>query len=121
MSSTVDEFFTKFQDPARSTLNQLRDIVDRAAPDAHIALKWGSSAWILASGTIRFIVGGFKQHVNIVFTPSIRKVFDVEPVPVQTGKGSVQLPSARTIDHQRIERMIAYRNREHEQDGVLWR
>jgi len=120
MSSTVDEFFAKFQDPARSTLNQLRDIADRAAPDAHTALKWGSPAWIHASGTILFIIDGFKQHANIVFTPSTREAFDAELAHVQTGKGSVKLPYTQAVDRPLLERMIAYRIREHEQDGVLW-
>lgn len=39
MTNTVDEFFTKFEDPDRNFLRQLRDIADRTAPDAHTALK----------------------------------------------------------------------------------
>src|SRR5690625_7747902 len=97
MSSTVDEFFATFQDPARSTLKQLRDIADRAAPDAHTALKWGSPAWIHASGTILYITVGFKRHANIVFSPSTRDAFDAELAHVQTGKGSVKLPYTQAV------------------------
>ena len=118
--TTVDEFFEQSQDPARSTLNQLRAIADRAAPNTHTALKWGSPAWIHASGTILFIVDGFKHHANVVFTPSTRQAFDEELATFQTGKGSVKIPYTETVPRHLLQRMMAYRIREHEQDGVLW-
>lgn len=117
---TVDEFFAQFDDPARSFMLHLREIADQAAPETHTELKWGSPAWIHASGTILFIVDGFKRHANVVFTPSTREAFDEDLVNVQTGKGSVKLPYAETVDRTLLERMIAYRIREYEQDGVLW-
>ena len=118
--TTVDEFFDQFHDPARSTLNQLRAVADRAAPNTHTALKWGSPAWIHASGTILFIVDGFKRHANVVFTPSTRDAFDEELATFQTGKGSVKIPYTETVPRDLLHRMVAYRIREHEQDGILW-
>lgn len=118
--NTVDEFFDQFEDPARSTLDHLRDIADRAAPKAHTALKWGSPAWIHASGTILFIIDGFKHHANVVFTPSTRQAFNTELANFHTGKGSIRIPYGDTIDRVLLERMIAYRIHEHEHDGVLW-
>ena len=118
--TTVEEFFAQFTDPASSVLQQLRDIANQAAPETHTDLKWGSPAWIHRSGTILFIIDGFKDHANIVFTPSTREAFDDALVNLHTGKGSVRLPYTDPIDRQLLERMIAYRIREHEQDGVLW-
>lgn len=118
--TTVDEFFEQFHGPARSTLNQLRAVADQAAPDTYTALKWGSPAWIHASGTILFIVDGFKHHANVVFTPSTRQAFDDELATFQTGKGSVKIPYTEAVPRRLLQRMVAYRIREHEQDGILW-
>lgn len=117
---TVDEFFAQYQGPARALLDELRGIADRAAPDTTTQLKWGSPAWIHTSGTILFVIDGFTHHANIVFTPSTREAFDKELASMQTGKGSIKLPYDKPVDRDLLERMIAYRIREHEQDGVLW-
>lgn len=119
---TVEEYLEGFTGPARELLEQLRALAREAVPAASEAIKWGSPAWVHSSGTILFVVSGHAKHANIVFTPSTREAFDadLDLAGFATGKGSVKLPYGRPIPGDLLRRMIAFRVREHEDDGVLW-
>ncbi|MBC9713691.1 DUF1801 domain-containing protein [Streptomyces sp. TRM66268-LWL] len=118
--TTVDEYLEGFAGPGRALLEQLRALAHRAAPDASEEVKWGHPAWVHPSGTILFAMSGHKEHANFVFTPSTREAFDAELVPYATGKGSIKLPYGQPVPAELLGRMIAYRVREHEVDGVKW-
>ncbi|NGO80252.1 DUF1801 domain-containing protein [Streptomyces sp. YC504] len=118
--TTVDEYLEDFAGPGRELLDQVCALARAAVPDATGAIKWGHPAWVHPSGTILFALSGHKQHANVVFTPSTREAFDAELTPFETGKGSVKLPYGEPVPAELLGRMMAYRVREHEVDGVKW-
>lgn len=101
-------------------VKQLRALASEAAPDASEAIKWGHPAWVHPSGRILFMISGHTKHANFTFTPSTREAFDADLAGFATGKGSVKLPYAQPVPGDLLRRMIAFRVREHEEDGVLW-
>lgn len=117
---TVDEYIDGFTGQRRELLDQLRDLAHDAAPLASESIKWGSPAWVHPSGTILFMVSGHAKHANFAFTPSTREAFDAELADWATGKGTVKLPYGQPVPSALLRRMIAFRVREHEDDGVLW-
>ncbi|MEV8319356.1 DUF1801 domain-containing protein [Streptomyces sp. NPDC059900] len=118
---TIDAYIEEFPGPARELLEQLHALVREAVPDAHEAIKWGHPAWLhSSSGTILFVISGHAKHTNFAFTPSTREAFDAELSGLETGKGTVKLPYGSLVPEDLLRRMIAYRVREHEDDGVLW-
>ncbi|MFM9696049.1 iron chaperone [Streptomyces europaeiscabiei] len=117
---TIDEYIEGFAGQSREVLEQVRALARDAVPAASEAIKWGHPAWVHPSGTILFMVSGHAKHANIVFTPSAREAFDAALAGFATGKGSVQLPYGRPVPGDLLRRMIAFRIREHEDDGVLW-
>lgn len=117
---TIDEYIEGFAGRSREVLEQVRALARDAVPAASEAIKWGHPAWVHPSGTILFMVSGHAKHANIVFTPSTRQAFDAALAGFTTGKGSVQLPYGRPVPGDLLRRMIAFRIREHEDDGVLW-
>jgi len=66
------------------------------------------------------MVSGHKAHASVAFTPSARHAFDDELTAYGTGKGSVKLPYETPVPTELLTRMIHYRTREHEVDGVTW-
>jgi uncharacterized protein YdhG (YjbR/CyaY superfamily) len=66
------------------------------------------------------MVNGYTKHANVVFTPSTRAAFTADLADFATGKGSVKLPYGRPVPGDLLRRMIAYRVREHEVEGVRW-
>ncbi|MGD6747269.1 iron chaperone [Streptomyces sp. BH106] len=119
-AETTDEYIEGFDDQGRELLEQVRALAHKAVPEAAEAIKWGSPAWIHPSGTILFMVNGYTKHANVVFTPSTRAAFDADLADFTTGKGSVKLPYGRPVPGDLLGRMIAYRVREHEVEGVRW-
>lgn len=118
--TTVDEYIDRLSPPARERVSELRALARAAAPEATETLKWGAPAYVHRSGVILFVVSGHKAHANVVFTPTTRQAFDDELTEYETGKGSVKLPYDGTVPTDLLTRMIHYRTREHEVDGVKW-
>jgi uncharacterized protein YdhG (YjbR/CyaY superfamily) len=117
---TIDEYIAGFTGPARDVLDQLCTLARDAVPTAGEAIKWGAPAWVHPSGTILFMISGHAKHANFAFTPSTREAFDDDLTDFDTGKGTVKLPYGQSVPVDLLRRMIAFRVREHEDDGVLW-
>lgn len=117
---TIDEYLGAFTGQSRDLLERLRALAIEAAPEANEAIKWGYPAWVHPSGTILFMVSGHAKHANVTFTPSTREAFDADLADFVTGKGSVKLPYGQPLPDDLLRRMIVFRVREHQDDGVLW-
>ena len=118
--TTIDEYLDGLEDPARTLIARLRALVQEALPAATEAVKWGSPAHLHPSGTILLVYSAHKDHANFVVTPSTREAFDRELEGFATGKGRVALPYGKEIPEDLLRRMIAYRLREHAEEGVGW-
>lgn len=66
------------------------------------------------------MVSGHAKYVSVAFTPSTRAKFDAELADRDTGKSTIKLPQGRPAPVGLLKRMIAFRVREYEKDGVLW-
>lgn len=117
---TVEEYLQGFSGESRELLEQLRSLANEAAATAGEAIRWGYPAWVHPSGTILFMLSGHAKHANVTFTPSTKEAFAAELTGFTTGKGSVQLPYGQAVPTELLRRMIMFRVREHEDDGVLW-
>jgi uncharacterized protein YdhG (YjbR/CyaY superfamily) len=118
--ASVDDYIDALPPVAREHLNELRTLSREAAPNANEAIKWGYPAYVHAKGVILFMFSGHKNHVSVAFTPSTRTAFDDELTRYETGKGTVSLPYGDPVPSDLLRRMIAYRIREFENDGVKW-
>lgn len=118
--TTIDEYIAALDDPARSRMKELCALARDAVPEAGEALKWGVPAFLHPHGTILFVCSAHRQHANFTVTPSSRTAFAGELTSFETGKGSVKLPYAAPVPTELLRRMIAYRVREFEVDGVNW-
>lgn len=117
---TVDAYLEALTEQGRDLLEQVRALARETVPEASEAVKWGHPAWVHPSGTILFVFNGHARHANVVFTPSTREAFGDELAGFTTGKGSVRLPYGQPVPGGLLGRMMAFRVREHEDDGVLW-
>lgn len=119
-AQTVDEYLDSLEDPARSRLQELRSLCQECIPEASEAIKWGSPAYVHPSGTILLILDFFKNHSNVVFTPSTKDAFEQDLVGLDSGKGSVKLPYDKPVPIVLLRKMIKYRVHEHVEHGVKW-
>ncbi|MGW8379876.1 DUF1801 domain-containing protein [Streptomyces sp. ODS28] len=118
---TIDEYVAALPEPGRAIVEEVRELAREVVPGASEAIKWGNAAWVHSSGTILFAASAHTHHANVVFTPSTREAFDAELAGFTTGKGSVRIPYGEDVPGDLLRRMMAFRVREHEVDGVLWK
>lgn len=65
LGAPVDGFFARQPPALRPILDELRRLVDDAAPDAESSIKWGMPFYALGGNTV-CALAGFKAHVNLI-------------------------------------------------------
>ncbi len=61
----IDAFFVKHAPHLRVILEELRRLVEEAAPDATASIKWGMPNFAIGR-TMMCALAGFKSHVNLI-------------------------------------------------------
>jgi hypothetical protein len=65
LGAPVEGFLVRQPAPLRAILDELRRLVDEAAPEATSALKWGMPFYQVG-GNVLCALAGFKAHVNLI-------------------------------------------------------
>jgi uncharacterized protein YdhG (YjbR/CyaY superfamily) len=115
---TVSEYIRTAPKEARAKLRELRSILNKAAPKATEAIKWGSP--VFEEGRILFAYAAFKAHINFMPTPSAMKPFAKDLAKYKTGKGSIQLPYDKPIPKALIRKIAIFRVKELREKDVKW-
>ncbi len=118
--TTVDEYINGFSGDKKTRLLELRKIVQASLPNTQEAIKWGDPAVLDQDGMILASYGAFKNHMNLVVTPSTKQAFEPRLTEYTTGKGSVQLPYDKPLPADLIKEILAYRLNEYRTSGVKW-
>jgi hypothetical protein len=63
----IEGFFAKQPAHLRAILDELRKLVEEAAPDADSSLKWGMPFYTVG-GTMMCALGAHKSHVNLILS-----------------------------------------------------
>lgn len=115
---TIDDYIHTFPEEVRERLENVRQTIRKAVPEAQEALKWSRPAFV--GETILVMFGGFKNHIGFYTTPSSLEVFEDELSDYKTGKGSVQFPHNEPLPTELITKMTEYRDWELREKGVNW-
>lgn len=118
--TTITEYIDTFPVEKRSKLEELRKIIQAALPNTLEAIKWGNPAITDNDGMILVVFAGFKNHINLVATPSTKLALETDLVHYKTGKGSVQFSYEKPLPKQLIEKIVSYRAKEYREQGVKW-
>ena len=117
---TIDAYLEELTGPGHRLLQQLRALCRSAAPHGIEQIKWGHPAYVHPDGVILFMFSAHKAHASFAVTPTTREAFADELGTFRTGKGTVALPYDAPLPGDLLRRMIRFRTREYEADGVKW-
>ncbi|HVZ71157.1 MAG TPA: DUF1801 domain-containing protein [Polyangia bacterium] len=67
LGAPIDGFFAKQPPALRAVLEELRALVEAAAPDATSSIKWGMPFYTLGRGMM-CALGAHKSHVNLILS-----------------------------------------------------
>ena len=107
---TIDEYISMFPDDVRTILNQVRQTIREAAPEAQETINYQMPTFTLNGNLVYF--AGFKNHIGFYPTPTGIEAFKDELSAYKGAKGSVQFPLDQPMPLSLIRRIVEYRVKE---------
>jgi len=106
--STITAYIASFSKETQEILEQVRETIQKAAPDATEAIKYAIPTFML-NGKNLVHFAGFKNHIGFYATPTGHEAFQEELSRYKQGKGSVQFPMDEPIPLELISRIVQFR------------
>jgi len=107
---TIDEYINTFPKDVRNILNELRQTIKEAAPEAEETINYQIPTFTLHGNLVHF--AAFKNHIGFYPTPTGMEAFKKELSPYKGAKGSVQFPIDQPLPLPLIRRIVEYRVKE---------
>ncbi|NJX14096.1 iron chaperone [Tamlana crocina] len=112
---TIDDYIANQPKAAQNVLNELRQIIKEAAPDAVEVLNYKVPTFTLVPGGKRdqqIMMAGYAKFVGFYPFPTTMAAFSSELKAYKQGKGSVQFPLDKPLPKELIIRMVKFRREE---------
>jgi uncharacterized protein YdhG (YjbR/CyaY superfamily) len=107
---TMDEYINTFPKDVRRILNELRQTIKEAAPDAEETISYQMPTFTLNGNLVHF--AAFPNHIGFYPTPSGMEAFEKELSGYKSAKGSVQFPIHEPLPLPLIRRIVEFRVKE---------
>jgi uncharacterized protein YdhG (YjbR/CyaY superfamily) len=107
---TIDEYIAMFPEDVRTILNELRQTIRDAAPEAQETINYQIPTFTLNGNLVHF--AAFPNHIGFYPTPSGMEAFKKELSGYKGAKGSVQFPINEPLPLPLIRRIVEYRVKE---------
>jgi uncharacterized protein YdhG (YjbR/CyaY superfamily) len=104
---TIDEYIAAFPEADRMLLEQLRQTIHAAAPDAQEAISYQMPTFKLNGNLVHF--AAFKQHIGFYPAPSGIEAFTQDLKPYVQSKGAVRFPKNQPLPLDLVTRIVAFR------------
>jgi uncharacterized protein YdhG (YjbR/CyaY superfamily) len=107
---TIDEYIGTFPEDVQHILNELRQTIKEAAPEAQETINYQIPTFTLNGNLVHF--AAFEKHIGFYPTPSGMEAFKQELSRYKGAKGSVQFPIDEPLPLPLIRRIVKYRVKE---------
>ena len=114
---TVDEYIETFPADVQRILEEMRQTIRNAAPEAVESISYQMPTYKLHGRNLVHFAA-FKNHIGFYPIPSGIEAFTKELSPYKQGKGSVQFPLGRPIPFGLVRRIVEYRVKESSEGGT---
>lgn len=104
---TVEEYLGHFPPATQKLLEEVRDTIKRAAPQAAETISYNMPAFMFHGMLVYYAAYG--EHIGFYPTPSGIEAFKNELSSYKSAKGSVQFPLGKPMPLELIARMVRYR------------
>lgn len=105
--STIDEYISQLPESVQALMQQVRNTIREAAPDAQETIKYGMPTFTYHGNLVYF--AAFKNHIGFYATPTGHDAFKDELAGYKQGKGSVQFPLDKPLPLDLIRRIVQFR------------
>ena len=105
--NSIDEYIATFPEEIRTILQETREIIKAAAPDAEEKISYQMPTFALKGNLVHF--AAFKHHIGFYPTPSGIEAFKEEIARYQGAKGSIRFPLDEPMPLDLITRIVNMR------------
>lgn len=105
----IDAYIGSFSPDVQKILKRIRAAIRKAAPKAVESISYQIPTYKL-DGKVLIYFAGFARHVSVYPAPREAKEFKKELAAYKGGKGTVQFPLDKPIDHDLITRIVKFRS-----------
>ena len=109
---TIDEYIKTFPKDVQQILENIRQTIRKAAPEAVEAISYQMPTFKLNGNLVHF--AAFKSHIGFYPTPSGTAQFEKQLSPYKGGKGSVRFPLDEPIPYDLVRKIVVFRVKEHQ-------
>ncbi|MCW4028592.1 MAG: DUF1801 domain-containing protein [Candidatus Bathyarchaeota archaeon] len=107
---TIDEYIAAYPKNIQTILEQLREAIKEAAPEAQETISYQMPAFKQDHVLVWF--AAFKNHIGFFPTANTIEVFKKRLAPYQTSKGTVRFPLEEPIPFELVKDMVRFRVKE---------
>jgi uncharacterized protein YdhG (YjbR/CyaY superfamily) len=105
--NSIDEYIAAFPEDIQIILQQIRETIQAAAPDAIEKISYQMPTFAQNGNLVHF--AAFKTHIGFYPTPSGTEAFKEEIARYQSGMGSIQFPLDEPMPLDLITRIVKMR------------
>ena len=109
--ATMDEYIKTFPKDVQSILQDVRQTIRKAAPEAVETISYRIPTFKL-DGKYLVYFAGFKTHVGVYPAPKGDAAFQKKIAPYRSGKATVRLALDQPIPHGLLEKIVKFRIKE---------
>lgn len=114
---SIDEYILSCTEEVRPKLQQVRETIRQAAPEAVEAISYAMPTFKLHGNLVHFAI--CKNHLGFYPAPSGLLAFPDEIAQYKNSKGAVQFPLDREIPFDLITRIVQFRRLENMTKAAL--
>ncbi len=108
--ASVDEYNQSFPEEIQALLQEVRQTIRSAAPQAEEGISYQMPAFKLNGILVYY--AAFKDHISLFPTASGIEAFKDELAGYQTSKGTIQFPLDKPLPLDLIRRIVQFRVKE---------
>jgi uncharacterized protein YdhG (YjbR/CyaY superfamily) len=114
--ASIHEYISNFPPEIQKLLNQLRETIQKAAPEATEKISYNIPTFYLSGNLVHF--AAYKNHIGFYPAPSALKKFEKELKDYPRSKGAVQFLLDKPLPLELITKMVAFRVKENLQKAA---
>lgn len=107
---TIDEYICIYPEEMQKLLEQIREIIKKAAPDATEKISWDMPTFYLYGNLVHFAI--HKNHIGFYPGESGVANFEDKLKDYHTSKGAIQFPIDKPLPTQLITEIVKFRVKE---------
>ena len=115
--TTVDAYIAAQPPERQAKLEQLRNVICKAAPKAKEGISYGMPAYKLHSPLAYF--ANFKNHYSLFAMPAAVDAFKDELADYETSKGTIRFTHDKPLPVKLISAIIKFRVKQNEEKAAL--